>query len=324
MQIHTTCTGCLVLSKVTPAIAAIFGGYGVTEDAKPEGGRVDIYRRGTPPSSKAVLDGVLNLSSRMRCDRSIPAIVQALRGSPLDAAEVEFTSRLEYVDDGEEFFIHELYSLAKILDDGHGIRGISLQGSWWSDNDLPGEPGEYGGEMTYIDDRVHARSATDAALRDAESLSAAISNSTDSAVDRAYERVNGFLKDIRNPSLRDDVALGLANRLCADLASKSRAAIPDEQRLYIRSMGKLLRVTAVALTDDAANAHMARHDNDALVAIVNGLRLMADKHDPGQDFDRNARAMKSLLLEAIQHAESLPSPPAWVGKAKRIGYQPDY
>jgi hypothetical protein len=57
--------------------------------------------------------------------------------------------------------------------------------------------------------------------------------------------------------------------------------VPDSVSLYVRSMGKALRVTAIALTDDAANAHCAR-TNDAVVACVGRVVLMADKGDRGE------------------------------------------
>lgn len=59
-------------------------------------------------------------------------------------------------------------------------------------------------------------------------------------------------------------------------------SLSDTETLYIRSMGKALRVTAIFTSADAANAHMARPgNNDAVVAEVNGLVLLADKGDRG-------------------------------------------
>jgi hypothetical protein len=55
-----------------------------------------------------------------------------------------------------------------------------------------------------------------------------------------------------------------------------------EQKLYVRSMGKMLRVTAMFDNDDAANAHMARGGNDdAVVAVFEPYVLLADKYDKG-------------------------------------------
>lgn len=56
---------------------------------------------------------------------------------------------------------------------------------------------------------------------------------------------------------------------------------PERQWLYVRSMGKALRVTAIFQTDIEANAYMATHAEAACVAVFGPLILLADKYDPG-------------------------------------------
>lgn len=55
--------------------------------------------------------------------------------------------------------------------------------------------------------------------------------------------------------------------------------------MYVRSMGKALRVVAwFPDTDDGtreANQHMENHDEDAVVATCDGLILLANKYDTG-------------------------------------------
>ena len=53
------------------------------------------------------------------------------------------------------------------------------------------------------------------------------------------------------------------------------------QTIYVRSMGKALRVTGLFETDAGANAWMERHDNDAVVACWGHLVVLADKYDKG-------------------------------------------
>lgn len=53
------------------------------------------------------------------------------------------------------------------------------------------------------------------------------------------------------------------------------------QSLYVRSMGKLLEVVAVADNDAEANAYMAKHDTAAVVAVFGPLVFLANKHDRG-------------------------------------------
>lgn len=55
----------------------------------------------------------------------------------------------------------------------------------------------------------------------------------------------------------------------------------QEQTLYVRSMGKALRVLAIADNDKEANAYMERHDEAAVIAEFGPLILMADKYDKG-------------------------------------------
>lgn len=62
----------------------------------------------------------------------------------------------------------------------------------------------------------------------------------------------------------------------------------DKQTLYVRSMGKALRVTAIFTDDDEANRHMARSDNDdAVVAVFGPYILLADKYDHGTPIPRS-------------------------------------
>ena len=55
----------------------------------------------------------------------------------------------------------------------------------------------------------------------------------------------------------------------------------ETHNVYIRSMGKLLRITAIAVGDDAANAYMETHDSAAMIAECGPFIFMADKYDPG-------------------------------------------
>lgn len=57
----------------------------------------------------------------------------------------------------------------------------------------------------------------------------------------------------------------------------------SSEQVYIYSMGKRLRLTAIATTDAAANAHMAKPGNDdAVIACFGPLVLMANKYDGGE------------------------------------------
>lgn len=56
----------------------------------------------------------------------------------------------------------------------------------------------------------------------------------------------------------------------------------QDDKLYIYSMGKRLRVTAVFSDDESANAHMARHSDDAVIACFGQFVFLANKYDHGE------------------------------------------
>lgn len=56
----------------------------------------------------------------------------------------------------------------------------------------------------------------------------------------------------------------------------------SDEQVFIHSMGKRLRLTAIAVGDEAANRHMAKNTDDAVIACFGPLVLMADRHNNGQ------------------------------------------
>ena len=60
--------------------------------------------------------------------------------------------------------------------------------------------------------------------------------------------------------------------------------LPGQVQLYVRSMGKALKVVAIAHDTAAANRYCATHDSAAVVAELghSGLCLIANKYDIGE------------------------------------------
>ena len=54
----------------------------------------------------------------------------------------------------------------------------------------------------------------------------------------------------------------------------------DTEKLYVCSMGKLLRVTAIFTDDNHANKYMETH-NEGVVACFAGLTFLANMYDSG-------------------------------------------
>ncbi len=62
-------------------------------------------------------------------------------------------------------------------------------------------------------------------------------------------------------------------------------------QLFVRSMGRLLRVTAMFDSSDEANAYMEKHKDQAVVAEIPAytpLILLANVHDKGQWAEKSA------------------------------------
>lgn len=55
---------------------------------------------------------------------------------------------------------------------------------------------------------------------------------------------------------------------------------PD-QIMYVRSMGKALRVTAIFTNDDDANNYMRRNKDEAVIACFEPFVLLANVYDKG-------------------------------------------
>ena len=56
--------------------------------------------------------------------------------------------------------------------------------------------------------------------------------------------------------------------------------IMGKETVYIYSMGKKLKITAIFTNDDEANAHIAKTD-DAVVAMFGKYIIMANRYDQG-------------------------------------------
>lgn len=79
-------------------------------------------------------------------------------------------------------------------------------------------------------------------------------------------------------------AYALAMRAAADryLGKEGTALkLKEEQTLYVRSMGKALRVTTIFTDDATANAYMARTKDEGVVTEFPPFIFLANLHDQG-------------------------------------------
>ena len=62
--------------------------------------------------------------------------------------------------------------------------------------------------------------------------------------------------------------------------------LKPEQMLYVRTMGKALKVTAVFTDDDSANAYMSNHSDEGVVAEFAPYIFIANVYDNGIQIPR--------------------------------------
>lgn len=66
--------------------------------------------------------------------------------------------------------------------------------------------------------------------------------------------------------------------------------LKKHQRLFVASMGKFLRVTAIFPSDDDANKYTESHRDEGVVACFGSIVLVASLHDHGTEFKEAAKA----------------------------------
>lgn len=54
-----------------------------------------------------------------------------------------------------------------------------------------------------------------------------------------------------------------------------------QHSFYFRSMGKVLRVTAIFTNDNDANEYMSKNRDEGVIAVVNGYVFLANVYDKG-------------------------------------------
>ena len=57
--------------------------------------------------------------------------------------------------------------------------------------------------------------------------------------------------------------------------------LKPEQTMYVASMSKLLKVTAIFDNDDEANAYMSNHGDEGVIAVFGSFVMLANLYDKG-------------------------------------------
>ncbi len=57
----------------------------------------------------------------------------------------------------------------------------------------------------------------------------------------------------------------------------------NHETVWIKSMGKIFRLTAIAANDDAANEYMRKHPDEAVIACIGNYSLIANIYRAEQE-----------------------------------------
>jgi hypothetical protein len=129
-------TGVLVLDKVTPVIAALFGGYRLDE-SYPGKGEVYIARisEENMPSWDEVFENLkdfaadLSISISERDTENIRSLLKLLSGHFNAVDDEELCHRIEHDDFDDDTDLETLFIIATRFDDGHRLKAIKWEGA---------------------------------------------------------------------------------------------------------------------------------------------------------------------------------------------------
>jgi hypothetical protein len=68
--------------------------------------------------------------------------------------------------------------------------------------------------------------------------------------------------------------------------------LKEDQKLFIYSMGKKIRVTAIFHDDAEANKYMERHKDEGVIACFTPYVFIANVYDLGQEAEREEKNAK--------------------------------
>lgn len=227
-------TGVLVLSRVTPVIAALFGAFNL-DGSYPGNGQAYIARmsESNEPTWDDIAEGLdelvgsLNLANPEVFDKSVAARLKVL-ACHFGAAEDDVVKNL--IEQGEfegEADLGALFDLAQRFDDGHGLSAMSLEGCWHSSRP---RLFEFGGTGVYFSRsfRYSVRSS-EAGQLGVDIDEALAENDLDTAAARLMKEVDGMLDSVQDDRVRDQLAAKLQSLMTQKLAQYERSTTSDRE-----------------------------------------------------------------------------------------------
>lgn len=147
---HYESNGVLVLKTVTPVIEALFGPFDLKRDEPGEG---RVYIRKGSEEFDPQWDDILAGLQRLAADRAIAPLgddakahILALRPHFERSVTPEIVKLIMGIDFDNSADLSDLFYLALLFDDGHGLTAMDIEGCWFS-----GKPRlfEFGGSGLY-------------------------------------------------------------------------------------------------------------------------------------------------------------------------------
>lgn len=222
-------TGKLKLEKITPVITALFGEFKLA----PHGEGEAYIAQSTDVTSTSwsrigeglhrLVVGSLGLPAGDADD--IDALLRALAiHMGLDSEAIEavasFAPDSDDVDLDVEADIDDLFEIAHLLDDGHGLTALQAEGAWTCSRL---RAGEFGGDGMYLSAHVSSRSSSCTAARLGEALDATIERADTAASAEIMlaeiDRLFGFINDpITRAAVREKTMEMLQDRSAMETA----------------------------------------------------------------------------------------------------------
>lgn len=213
-------TGVLMLDKVTPVIEALFGHLHLQKNFPGDGRNyIAIIAAQTSTMWRLPIDELYDLAENWGLvletgpdepEEVLEALVTHFGASKNEDVAALF-ARVDYEDEAD---LEDLFLLAQVFDDGHGLKGIDTEGSWTSNRHRLGHFGGYGMHLTK---NVRVTCCSSQANRLGTELDQALeSNNLEDAAKALAKDIGTVLASINDEKKRHAIRLFLAGLLTQD------------------------------------------------------------------------------------------------------------
>lgn len=215
---HYESNGVLVLDKVTPVIQALFGQFAL-DPTLPGNGEAyirtcsDSYE----PQWEELLEDLAQLAANLGlhspgydAKEILDALLSHFVKEPYAQLGRDLIESID-VDNGAD--LDDLFALANLFDDGHGLKAMRIEGCWSSSK---ARLFEFGGDGVYRSSRLRIRTSSSQALALGSAIDNALaSQDQDAAAEFVAAHVNDLLDGLADNNMRQAILRGVATKLAA-------------------------------------------------------------------------------------------------------------